>query len=117
MKQIYIFRQIIVSLIAFSILIWAFFKNQFISKIIITPFIVCSLAILGENIFLLLNKNNLSNIFKYIFRISFFIYIFGLLIYAIYYTITNKTYSLFIIIGIFIISIIHFFKVSFFKKK
>ena len=117
MKKIYNIRQIVVSIIVILILTWAFFKNQLIGKIIMSPFLICSIAIFFENLFLLLNKEKISNIFKYIFRISFFVYAFGFLIYAIYYTISTKTYSLFIIIGIFIIGTIHFFKATFFKKK
>ena len=117
MNNIYIIRQIIVSIMASFVLIGAFFKNQLVGKIIISPFLICSIAIFFENLFLLFDKKKISNIFKYIFRVSFFVYIFGFLIYAIYYAILNKIYSLFIIIGIFIIGTIHFFKVAFFKKK
>lgn len=116
MKKINNIREIIVSLTAFSILIWAFFKNQILGKIIIIPFLICSLAIFFKNVFLLLNKERISNVFKIIFRISFFTYVFGFLIYLVYYAITTKTYSLFIIIGIFIIGAIRFFKMAFFKK-
>ncbi len=117
MKKINNIREIIVSLTAFSILIWAFSKNQILGKIIIIPFLICSLAIFFKNIFLLLNKEKISNVFKIIFRISFFIYVFGFLIYSVYYAITTKTYSLFIIIGIFMIVSVRFFKMTFFKKK
>lgn len=75
MQTIISIRKIIISLIALIILIWAFFKNAIWAKIIIIPFLVCSFAMLCENLFLLLNKKKLSNIFKYIFRISFFVYV------------------------------------------
>ena len=110
MRNIYNIRQIFVSFMATSILTWAFFKNQLVVKIIISPFLICAIAIGLENIFLLLNKNKIANIFKNIFRISFFIYIIGFLIYATYYAISNKSYLLLIIISIFIIGIINFFK-------
>ncbi len=116
MKTIYNIRQIIVSLITLTILVWAFFQNQFVVKIIISPFIICSVAILGENLFSILNKPKISNIFKYIFRISLLVYIIGFLTYATYYAIKNKVYSLLIIVGIFILGTISFFK-SFFQKK
>ncbi len=117
MKLIYVIRQIIVSIIAFSILIWAFFQNQWIGKLIISPFLICSIAIFFENLFLLFHKEKISNVFKYIFRISFFVYVFGLLLYAIYYAIVKKSYSFLIIIGIFMIGVIRFFKMAFFKNK
>ena len=117
MNKIFSIRQIIVSFSAFLILLWAFFENKFVVKIIITPFLICSIAIFFENLFLLLNKKKISNIFKYIFRISFFVYIIGFLIYATYYSIINKSYSLLIIVGIFILGVIPFFKKAFFNNK
>ncbi len=117
MKKIYCIRQILVSLTAFFILIWAFLQNKFIGKIIIIPFLICSIAIFFKNLFFLIHKEKISNMFKYIFNISFFVYVFGLLIYATYYAISNKSYSLFIIIGIFAIGTIRFFKLTFFKNK
>ena len=117
MKNIYAIRQIIISIGALLILTWAFFNNEILGKIIICPFLVCSLAIFGENIFLILKKEKIAKVFKYIFQISFFIYAFGLLGYAIYYAIVNKSYSLFIVIGIFLAGTIYFFKMVFFKNK
>ena len=67
MKKIYAIRQIVVSFIAFVFLSWAFFQNEWWARIIITPFLICSFAIMMKKIFLLLNKTKLSNIFKYIF--------------------------------------------------
>lgn len=117
MKKIYMIRQLAVSLLAFFILIWAFFKNEFIVKIIISPFLICSFCAFHECLFLILNKIKIAKIFQFAFRISFFIYIFGVLLYAIYYAISSQSYSLFFIIGIFIIVIIPFFKNAFFHKK
>ena len=56
MKKIYNIRQIVVSIIVILILTWAFFKNQIIGKIIISPFLICSIAVFFENLFMLLNK-------------------------------------------------------------
>lgn len=117
MNKIYNMRQIIISIITLVILTWAFFNNKFFGRIIISPFLICSLAILGENIFLLLKKNKIAYIFKFIFRISLFIYIGAFLIYTIYYAIQTKNYSLFIIVGIFIVGIIHFLKGAFKSRK
>jgi len=117
MRKIYAIRQIIVSFTAFVFLVWAFFKNEIFTKIIISPFLICSFAIFMENIFLILNKTKLSNLFKYIFRISFFIYVGAFLLHATYYSITNKYYPMLIIVGIFLIFAIYFFKKAFFDKK
>lgn len=115
MKKIYAIRQIIVSFVALMFLSWAFFKNELWGQIIIIPFLICSFVILMENIFLLLNKTKVSNFFKYIFRISFFVYIFAFLLYTIYYSITNKSYSILILVAILLIFVIRIFKRAFFN--
>ena len=116
MNKIYVIRQIILSSIAFIILILAFFENQLISKIVISPFLICSIALLLKNVFFLLNIEKLYSFFNFIFRSVFFVYVFGFLVFAIYYAILNKNYSLFIIVGIFSMAFIHFFKLSFLKR-
>lgn len=114
MKKMYIIRQIVVSFTALLFLSWAFFQNEWSARIIIAPFLICSFANMMEKIFLLFNKTKLSNIFKYIFRISFFVYVFGFLAYMIYYAITNNSYSILIVVAVFIPFVIHFIKKSFF---
>lgn len=115
-KNVFRIRKIFISLLATIICTWAFFQNKLFAKIIISPFIICSIAMFVENIFLLFNKEKISNIFKYIFRISFFTYMFGFLSYASYYSIVNKSYDLIILIVIFLIFGIYFFKKAFFTK-
>lgn len=117
MRKIYAIRQIVVSLMAFVFLIWAFFQNALWAKIIIIPFLICSFAIMMEKIFLIINKTKPSNLFKYIFRISIFVYIFCFLLFMVYYSIENKNYSILIIAIVFIMFSIHFFKKSFFNNK
>lgn len=109
MQTIISIRKIIMSLIALIILMWAFFQNATWAKILIIPFLVCSFAMLCENLFLLLNKKKLSNIFKYIFRISFFVYVFGFLAYMVYYSFAYKSYSFLIGVVIFLPFVIYFF--------
>ena len=116
MKNLLNIKRIVTSILALCILEFAFFKNETLIKIIISPFIICSVAILFESIFDMLNKERISNIFKFIFRISFFIYVFVFLIYVLYYSIINKTYSLLIIDFIFFMFIIPIFKGAFKKK-
>ncbi len=112
MKNILIIRKIVISVITSIILIWAFFQNNFFGKMFISPFIICSLTIFGENLFLLLNKEKISNMFKIIFKISFFGYVFAFLAYACYYAIINKTYGLLIIVAIFVYFSVYFLKRS-----
>lgn len=116
MKNAIRIRKIFISLSATVFCIWAFFQNNLFAKVIISPFIICSISIFAENILLLLNKEKISNIFKYIFSISFFTYVFGFLSYATYYSITNKSYEFIIVIVIFLIFSIYFFKKAFFTK-
>lgn len=116
MKNAIRIRKIFISLVATIICIWAFFQNNLFAKVIISPFIICSISMFGENIFLLFNKEKISNIFKYIFRISFFVYVFGFLAYMVYYAFTYKSYSFLIGVVIFLPFVIYFFKKSFFNE-
>ena len=116
MKKIYAIRQIVVSLTALILLTWAFFQNESWAKIIITPFLICSFAMLMEKVFLLLNKTKLSNIFKYVFRVSFFVYVFGFLSYMVYYAVTRKAYLILVVVAVFLIFAIYFLKKAFFHK-
>ena len=110
-------RKIYMALVSLIILIWAFFKNKFMIKLFILPFIVCSIAVILENIFLILNKLKLFKIFRNIFYISFFTYVFTFLAYMTYYSIVNKSYSFLILVFIFLFFIINLIKNRFFKKK
>lgn len=114
--MINIIRKIIISLIAMAILTLAFFQNDLWAKVIILPFLFCSITFFGENVALIFNKEKISNVFKYIFRISFFVYTFGFLSYMIYYSITNKSYSVLIVVAVFLPFTIHFLKKSIFSK-
>lgn len=116
MKNIFTIRNIITSLVATFILMWAFFKNELWGKIIIIPFLICSISFLIQNIALLFNKEKISNVFKYIFRVSFFVYVFGFLLYMVYYAMINKSYSILIVVAVFLVFAIYFFKKSFFNK-
>ena len=62
---------IIRSIIFLLIVLWLFFKNTGLMKIIIIPFIVCGFAIMGKNICLLMNKNKYANIFSKLYVITF----------------------------------------------
>lgn len=109
-KNTWTIRNIIMSIIAIIILSWAFCQNNLIGKIIISPFLVCASSVLGGNICVLLNKNKLAKVFHYIFKFTFLIYVVGVLSYATYYSFKNKEYSMLIIVAIFVIFIILFFK-------
>ncbi len=110
MKKIISIRKIIVGIITSSILSWAIFKNNNFVRLMIIPFLVCSICYTLEGMFELLNKDKLVNIFKKIFKISFFTFYFGFLIYTVYYSLVNKTYGLLIVVFIFVLFIIPYFK-------
>ena len=117
MNTFLIVRKILISIVAILILTWAFFQNQLFGKLIILPFWVCSIAILGESIFTIFQKEKIAKIFSTIYRISFFCYVFGFLAYTIYYSITKKSYSLLIIAFLSLLFVIPFFRKTFSKKK
>ena len=75
MKNIYIIRQMIVSFIVFLILIWSFFKNQIFGKIIISPFLICSIALFFKNLFILLNSKKYQ-IYLNTYFVSVYLFIF-----------------------------------------
>lgn len=111
-QNIFALKNIMTALLTIAILTWAFFQNNNYGKIIISPFLICSLAFLGKNLFFLLNKEKISHIFKKIFRLSFFAYVFGFLIYAFYYSITTQSYPLIIPVIIFLLFTIRFIKTN-----
>lgn len=111
-----IVRKIVIAVIAVGILTWAFFQNHFFGKVVIAPFLICAVAIIGGNISLLFNQRKIAHYFNYLFRVSLFTYIFGFLVYAFYYSITHQAYSLIIVIMVFLFFSINFFKATFLKK-
>ena len=117
MRNVLAVRNIMASLTAIIFLTWAFPRNQLFGKIIICPFLICAVAYLGENLFLLFNQEKISSIFQYIFRFSFFAYAFGFLAFAFYYSLVNRAYSLIPLVVIFTFFVLCFFKAAFFRKK
>ena len=102
-EKIYLIGNIISVTFVSIVLIWAFVQNDIYTQLFILPFIICALAKLCEYIFLLINKAKFVPICQLIFKISFSIYVLGLLIYAFYYSIKNEAYSSFIFLIPFII--------------
>ncbi len=95
-------RAIVVSIFAIMILSWAYGRNNNVGKIIILPFLICSVAALGEHTFSLLHQQKLSFVCQIIFRISIILYAYGLLFYVLYYSIAHRSYSLIIGVVIFL---------------
>lgn len=93
MKNIRNSKQTLTSIIVFIMLTNILFNSKdFITKLVVIPFIVFSLGYFLKNIFLMLGKKSLAKIMEIIYVISFFIYYFGFLIYWDYVCIINKDY-------------------------
>lgn len=90
-KYIYI-TNIIKNIIIMIILFTAFFKNSFVVKIFLTPFLACGFFSIGKNICFLLKKEKYVNMFNKLFQLSFFIFWFGFLIFWSYLVIKEKSY-------------------------
>ena len=98
-------------------LIIIFFHGNLITKLILLPFIVCSIATVLRSSFILLEKVKLARYCNTIYVISFLSYIIGFLIAFCYFVIKSHEYQLIAIAligwGIIILIIRHLF----FKKK
>ena len=113
-KSIYIsklIRSILITIFVF----WVFMQNQNY-KLFILPFFICSVAVVFKNLFLILEKHKLVDLFNKIYMISFLLFWFGFLIYAGYNSIIKKTYSLLIFSIPFWIIGINLVKKNFFKS-
>lgn len=114
-------KNIVISRLIYSIFItiilFYIFSKTSNGKIILIPFLICSLSLLLKNIFILNKKQNYVKYFEKIFVVSFLSFWFGFLIYACYIGLINKNYTMilfsipFWICGIFLI------KKNFFKQK
>lgn len=98
-------------------LIIIFFHGNLITKLILLPFIICSIATVLRSSFILLEKVKLARYCNTIYVISFLSYIIGFLIAFCYFAIKSHEHQLIAIAligwGIIILIIRHLF----FKKK
>lgn len=95
MKKVLITIQIIKN-IFITILLFYFYINTSNGKIILLPFLICSVAILLRNISLLFNKFKYIDLFNKIYTLSFLLFWFYSLILWCYTSIINKKYNLLI---------------------
>ncbi len=63
-------------------------------KIIFVPFLICSIAMIGKSIGLILDKRKCATVFDKIFKGGFLLFWFGFLFVACYISIKEKSYSL-----------------------
>ncbi len=111
-----ILRKISASLFATIFLLWAFFQNQLLGKAILCPFLICSISIFLENLFILFKKEKIATFFSFLFRISLFLYILFFLIFFLYSCIKNQDFSLLMIGSVFSIMTFFIFKRAFSRK-
>ena len=79
-----------------AFLFFLFFKSSdIITKLILSPFLICSLAKGLENIFLIANKKDYAIICSKLYVVVFLIFWFGFLLYWCYFNFINKNYMLF----------------------
>lgn len=109
-KKIIYFRQVIISFIVLLFLTKALFSNVFWQKIVIIPFLVCAFANIIQNTALLLDKKEIAKKFGKMYAISFFTYIFGFLLFAIYRAFATSQYFILLIVIPMLIFLINFLK-------
>lgn len=91
------------------------FNKIQINRFICIPFLICSFAILGKNIFILTQNEKYIRIFNKIFVLSLLLFAFGFIIYWCYKCFMNKEYiSLLLSLPFWIFGII-LLKKNFFK--
>lgn len=102
------FIKLIRSFLITLVLVILFF-NTSNGKLILIPFIICSIALLLKDLFIIFNKEKYLKIFDKLYIIGFFIFWFGFLIYFDYLCFIDKNYQLLIfsipfwLVGIFFI--------------
>lgn len=97
MKNIWFTKQTITSFLVAGILTYILLNTKdFITKIVIIPFLIFSLSLFLKYIFIIFEKRNIAKIMEKVYVIAFFIYYFGFLVYWDYITITSKNYLSFL---------------------
>lgn len=107
MKHTREIHQIILSIIVMIILLKALLQNNLFTNLMIIPFFICDICILGKNVCSLLEKDDISRLFQKAFKMSFKSYMIIFLFCMIFYAIYNQEYSTLIwaaIFGVFMIA-------------
>lgn len=93
MKKTIAVRNLIISLIISSSLLYFLWKTPS-PKIILAPFLICSLSLAGQSMAQLLNKEKWAAAFRKLFALSFFLFWFGFLVVAAFLCIRDKHYGM-----------------------
>lgn len=86
--------KLIASILTNIILGSIFFSAPIITKIVMIPFLICGLALMGQMIFLLMDKQKYYQLLSKVYVASFLLYWFGFLIFWLYLNIKNTNYVL-----------------------
>lgn len=115
MKKGIITSRLIYSLITTIVLFNIYLKTPN-GKLILFPFVVCSVALTIKNLFLLFNKNKYSEIFNKIYSIGFLLFLFVFLIFWCYTSIINNQYSMLLFLIPFWIAGVYIIRKRFLKR-
>ena len=91
-KGVFVYKIISVGVIFVILLSMMITTNDMKSKVIMLPFLLCSIASIAQNVCLMLNKNNLVGIFHKLFVSSFLLFWFGFLLLGSYLFIKAQNY-------------------------
>ena len=116
-KKVVSIERLIMGILVVVILLIAFIQNKGKPRLMVLPFLICSIANFFEMLFYYLKKEKVAKVFNYIFKFSFLIFIVGFLGFFIYYGIVNREYLFLIMIFIFILITYLMLKNKFFKRK
>ncbi len=95
-------RRLVVSI--FNTIILLYFMTKMTNfKIILIPFIICSVAMAGQSIAEMLNQERAANIFRKIYKNGFFVFWFGLLAVGIIKCIRDREYGMLIYLMLFVV--------------
>lgn len=86
-------KQIIASIVAVGILLNVIFStNDFLTKIIVLPFIIFAVGLGLRNVLIIIKKEKLADKFSKVYAVAFLIYWFGFLIYWDYISFIDGKY-------------------------
>ena len=93
MKKTIAVRNLIISLIISISLLYFLCKTPS-PKIILAPFLICSLSLTGQSIAQILKKEKWASVFHKLFVLSFLLFWFGFLVVAAFICIRDKNYGM-----------------------
>lgn len=95
MKNSFIFRKLIISVIAVLLLLY-FMINTTSTKLVFIPFLICSLSMIGKSVAQIFGREKVAEIFQRLFVIGFLLFFMGFLLVVCYISIRDKNYSMLI---------------------